>query len=252
MNHEPLSSTCCQRPFPSATSSVSRGPVWIVDVDAERQLRSPIGAFDLQERRAVRAFLLMRVVEQQRATQRVAVVENDGAARVLELGHRRVGNRTAVHSAGLPNQRAYGVEVMNRVIENLEPLGALQKFPEVPRLLYDEPHFDVDNLTELAAGDEIAERQHVRAEAELEIHRRDRPRSRQILDDRPGRGQVFSHRLLNEHRRSSRQLFQHAGNLIAGNGDVKDRVRAAGCLGERGEARSKRRSASRFHARPRC
>ena len=118
---------------------------------------APVRAFDLQERRAVRTFLLVRVVEQQRAAQRVAVVENDRAARVLELGHRRMRDGAAVHAARLSDERPYRVEVVNRVVEDFEARRTLEKLPQVPRLLHDQPHFDVDDLAELAAGQQIAQ-----------------------------------------------------------------------------------------------
>ena len=183
----------------------------------------------------MRPVLLVRMVEQQRATQRVAIVENNRAARVLELGHRRVRNGAAVHAAGLPHQRADRVEVVNRVIEDLETRRALEKFPELPRLLYDEAHFDVYDIAELAAPQQIAKRQHIRAETKLEIHRRDKAALAADVDDRARRGEILAHRFLNQDRRAARQLAQHADNLVAWNGKIEDRIRCGRRLGQRRE-----------------
>src|SRR5687767_5154348 len=96
------------------------------------------------------ALLLMRVVEQERAAQLIAVVEDDRAARVLELGHRWMRHRTAVDAPRLSDQRAYRVEIMNRVIQNLESRRPFEKLPQVPRLLHHEAHFDVDDVAKLS------------------------------------------------------------------------------------------------------
>ncbi len=83
------------------------------------------------------------------------------------------------------------------------------------------------------AADQIAQRQHVRAEAKLKIHCGDEPQIAADVQDRPRGREIFAHRLLNQHRRAARQVFQHARDLIAGNGDIEDRIRRTGRFGER-------------------
>ena len=74
-------------------------------------------------------------------------------------------------------------------------------------------------------GQQIAKREHVRAEAQLKIHRGDETELAADGDDRSCRGEIFAHRLLNEHGRAARQLFQHAGDLIARHRHVEHGIR---------------------------
>jgi hypothetical protein len=107
-----------------------------------------------------------------------------------------------------------------------------EKLPEVPWLFYDQPDFDIDNLPELACGQQVAKREHARAESQLKIHRGDETELAADADDRSRRREIFAHRLLDEHSRAARQLLQHAGNLIAGHGEVENSVGRPGRLGK--------------------
>ena len=176
MNHEPLNvdrlpAAVLERHF----ERVAR-PVRVIDVDAERQLRRALRAFDFQERCAVRALLLVRVVEQQRAAQRVAVVENDRAARVLELGHRRMRDGAAVHAARLSRpapESCRGSESSGRGSR-----GAARRSRNVQRChgCFTTSRTSMSTISPSSRrGQQIAKRQHVRAETQLKIHRRDQP-----------------------------------------------------------------------------
>ena len=70
--------------------------------------------------------------------------------------------------------------------------------------------------------EQIAERQHVRAEAQLKIHRRGQSPLAAHVADFARHGEVLAHRLLDQDGRAFRQTAQHAEDLIAGDGDVED------------------------------
>src|SRR5262249_60510088 len=96
----------------------------------------------------MRAVLGMRVIERQRTADASAVTEDDRAPRIEKGAEGRVWNRPAVHPQRLARDRAYGVEVMNRVIQDLEARRAAQEIPLLPRLAIDDAHFDVGDVAE--------------------------------------------------------------------------------------------------------
>ena len=86
--------------------------------------------------------------------------------------------------------------------------------------------------SELPPGEEGGKREHVWTESELKIRRGDETKGAANADDRSCRGEIFAHRLLDEHRCAPRQLLQYARNLISGHGEVEHSIRGASRLGE--------------------
>ena len=126
---------------------------------------------------------------------------------------------------------------------------------DLPRLPHLQPHLDVDDLAERAARQQIAQRQHVRAEAQLKVHRRGQPPLAAHVADLARHGQVLAHRLLDQDGRAFRKAAQHAEHLIAGHGDVEDdRAVSAGLAGlgqravDRGDAEALRHPCRRVEA----
>ena len=98
----------------------------------------------------------MRVVEDERAADALAVVEDDRAARVAQPRQLRVGDRATIHTLGLSRNRSNRVQVVDRVIRNLQTRRALEKRPVVPRLVDDDAHVDVHQRAEHTLIDEVA------------------------------------------------------------------------------------------------
>ncbi len=120
VNHEPRSGTGStgRRAPPPAVGPAVR----IVQIHAHRQHGGAFETLDLEHRRTVARVVIVRVVERERAAEAVAVVENDRAARVGELSERRdVRTDLAVDATRLTRDRPDRVEVVNRMVENLQP-----------------------------------------------------------------------------------------------------------------------------------
>src|SRR5262249_270490 len=115
------------------------------------------------------------------------------------------------------------VEVVDRVIQDFETRRVFEKRPQLPRLLDDDPDFDVDDVAEDAAGDEIAERNHVGTESQLEVESGGKIAFPADGENLPGGGEIFAHRLLHKHTRSVWESREHAQNLIARYGHVEHR-----------------------------
>src|SRR6266849_6520641 len=160
------------------------------------------------------------VIQRQRAADAIAVVEDDRAPRVGELRERRMADDATVHAVRLTREPADGVEVVDRVIRHFEPSRRLEERPEMPWLIDDDAYVDVEDGADRAARKQIAERQDIRAEAQLKIDRRSELTLAARGADRLGRREILSHRLLHQDRRPARKLVENLENLIAWDGDV--------------------------------
>ena len=65
-----------------------------------------------------------------------------------------------------------------------------------------QPHLDVGDLPERPLPDQVLDREHVRAEAKLEVDRRGQPAVLAGLQDRARGIETLTHRLLNEDGRA--------------------------------------------------
>ena len=169
--------------------------------------------------------LTMRVIQHQRAAEAVAVIKNDRAARVPKLRQRRVCDDPAVDAARLAGNRSNDIEIVNRVIQHLETGTAFQERPLLPRLPRHEPHFDVGDLAQPIARQQILQGQYVRAEPQLKVDRGDERTLATHLEDPPRGVEMLAHRLLNENRRLRRQPAQDAGDLVARHRNVENDIR---------------------------
>ena len=151
MNHDPRSGT----DVPPAAVEGDLQPIGrtgrVIEVHAERRHRRAGGAFDFDQRRAVRRVLAMNVVERQRAADPIAVVQDDRAPRVAK-GFRGPGcgsarQCTPTRFARQPPDR---VEIVDRVVQHLEPGRAGEERPLLPRLAIDDADLDVGDLAEAA------------------------------------------------------------------------------------------------------
>ena len=166
----------------------------------------------------------MGVVHDERTAQRVAVVEDDRAARVAQLWRVRMSDRPAVGSLRLAGDRADRIQIVDRVVHELEPRCADHEFPEVPRLLDHQAEIDIGQSAELLSIEQGAQRQHRWAESELQIHGRSHLPILAAPQDAPRFFQIAAHRLLHQDRRSVRQFLENPDNLIAGHGKVENRA----------------------------
>src|SRR6516162_3705838 len=114
----------------------------------------------------------MGVVQRQAGSDPVIIVKDDRASRIAELNHLRMGNSFAIDSAGLAEQKPDRIEIMNRVIENLEAWRPFQELPQLPRLPIDQSNLDIGHCPQGALFKEVAECQHVWTEAQLKVDRR--------------------------------------------------------------------------------
>jgi hypothetical protein len=94
---------------------------------------------------------------------------------------------------------------------------------------------EVGHLTEPAPGERIAQRQHVRAEAELEVDGRAEPARAAGARDRPRVRQVPPERLLDQDRCALGQRGHEALDLVRRHGDVEERAGLGDGGLERGE-----------------
>ena len=78
------------------------------------------------------------------------------------------------------------------------------------------------------ASEQVAEREHIRAEAQLKVDGGRQVARTAALANRRGSGQVWPHRLLNEDGTACGKLRQDSENLIARDGKVVDHVLARG------------------------
>ena len=69
-----------------------------------------------------------------------------------------------------------------------------------------------------------AQRQHRRAEAELQVHRRGHLALLAAPQDAPRLGEIAAHRLLHQDADAVRQLLEDPDDLVAGHGKVEDRA----------------------------
>ena len=72
----------------------------------------------------------MQVIQHQAAPNPVAIIKDDRASRIAVLGHLGMRDGFAMNSLRLAKQKPDRVEIMNRMIENLEPRSALQERPK--------------------------------------------------------------------------------------------------------------------------
>ena len=129
----------------------------------------------------------------------------------------------AVHADRLAGDPADRVEVVDRVVEQLEPRRPLEKRPQVPGLVDDDADVDVDERRRARRRDhEVVQRQHAGTEAQLEVHAAVSCRSAQHARIRVAVGEVLAHRLLDQHRGALRELLEDADDLIAGHGEIED------------------------------
>jgi hypothetical protein len=132
----------------------------------------------------------------------------------------------AVHAVRLTGKRANRVEIVNRVVQDLETRCAAQERPLRPWLSIDDAHFDVGHRAEPPIPDQTGQYEHVRTEAQLKVDRRHQPPVAAGLEDQPCRVEVLAHRLLNQNRRAFRQPADDRHDLIAGDCDVEYRIAA--------------------------
>ena len=116
---------------------------------------------------------------------------------------------------------------MDRVHQHLEPRHALQERPVAPRRVQVEPHLDVGDVAEQAARQRVAQRQHVRREAQLEVDGGDELPLAAEVADALRVVEVAAHRLLDEHRGAGRQAFEDAGDCRAA--ERRRRTRRPAC-----------------------
>ena len=76
--------------------------------------------------------------------------------------------------------------------------------------------------------EQIAQREHVRAEAQLEVDRGGQLALAAAGAGSPRVGEVPAHRLLDQHGGAAGQLLEDAEDLIAGDGEVEDGVARRG------------------------
>src|SRR5207247_5584714 len=158
----------------------------------------------------------------------IAVVQDDRAARVAKRSERRMRDRATVDAARLAGERSNHVEVVNGVIQHLEPRRVLQKRPLLPRLSVDHADFDVRQLAEPPLLDQLTERDHVRAEAQLKIDGGGQAAIVTRGEDAPRAVEVLAHRFLNQQRRAFRQPLDDALDLIARHGEIEHDIAARG------------------------
>ncbi len=174
----------------------------------------------------------MDVVQRERTADAIAVVEDDRAARVRESLELRVRNRAAVDRSRLSGDRANRVQVVDGVIEHFEPWRALQERPLFPRLPVNDAHLDIAQLANRLAIDQVPQCEHVRAEAQLKIHRGGEPSFAAQLENGACRRQIIAHRFLDQDRSARRKATKDRKDLVARHGDVEHRVGHRGGVGE--------------------
>ncbi len=179
----------------------------------------------------------MGVIHHQRAAELVAVVEDDRASGVAELRRVRMRDRLAVDAARLTGNAANGIEVVDRVVDQLEPRRADHERPQMPRLFDHEVQIDVGQLAERAALEQRPKRQHRRAEAQLQVDRRGHAARLAGAENPAGFFEIAPHRLLDQHGGAVRQLLEDADDLIARQGQVEHRLRHARRVAQRGQGR---------------
>src|SRR4029079_10947346 len=89
-------------------------------------------------------------------------------------------------------------EVVDRVVRDLEAGEALHEGPVIPRRAEAEAHLGVSDLAEKAAADRLAEREHVRGEAELEVDGGSELALAADRDDAAGLGEIAAEGLLDQ------------------------------------------------------
>jgi len=193
----------------------------------------------------------MRVVERQGATNAVSIIENGRASRITELAQGWMPDGTAPDTVRLSGDRANRVQVVNRVVEHLEARRPLQKRPLLPWLAVDDSQLDVGELSEGTAPDEIAKRDHIRAEAQLEVHGGYQLSLTAHGENLPGAVEIDAERFLQEHRRPSRQTAEDAQRLISWHRNVEHRVSNSSSLRKAGIHRPDRCLAGRRAGRVR-
>jgi hypothetical protein len=130
----------------------------------------------------------------------------------------------AIGAGRLAGNHPDRIEVVDRVIDQLEPRRADREPPQVPRLIDDEAQIDVSERAEPAL-EERAQRQQRRAESQLQVHRgRHAPRFT-APENLSRLFEVPAHRLLHQHRGAVRQLLEDARDLIARHRQVEYGIR---------------------------
>ena len=119
------------------------------------------------------------------------------------------------------------------MVRKLQSRHALEKWPQVPRLVDDDPHVDIDERAQRIAAQQIAQRQHAGTEAKLKV---DGGNHATVVDAGPDSlcsREVCAHGLLHEDDGPAGQLLQHFERPIARHRDVVDHVRGRTRLGQR-------------------
>ena len=146
-----------------------------------------------------------------------------------ELASSRVRDaRGSRRRRGSPAIAADRVEVVDRVVEHFEPRRALRGTSRAATAARSTMRTSMSTSSPSAAAiEQIAQRQHVRAEAQLEVHRRgEPPLAAAARESRapPARSSPIGFWISTGS--AARQPAQDAENLVAGHGEVEHRVRA--------------------------
>ena len=157
--------------------------------------------------------------------------------RVCATVWRGMADRLGVHAAGVAEQLADQVEIVDRMHGDLDARRLEQERPQLPRRGERQPGIEVDDLAEPALGDGVLQRQHHRREAQLEIDRGLELLGAADLEDRGRLGEIAAHRLLDQRHRAVGQRLQHIGMTRRRRGKVEDRVLDGGRLLDRAEGR---------------
>src|SRR4030095_17220600 len=94
----------------------------------------------------------------------------------------------------------------------------------MPRLIDDDADIEIDDGAEFVASDEVAHREHVRAEAQLKVDRGGETAFATAGADGSSRREVRSHRLLDQGGGAGRKPGEDGQDLIARDGDVEHRI----------------------------
>ena len=133
--------------------------------------------------------------------------------------------RQAADRPRLAEEAADQVDVVDRVVLDLEPRRFLQEVPELPGRVHRDPRLHRVKLADGAALDQLAREQAVGREAQLVVDGGHQALGAAAVADGAGAGEVLAHRLLEQDRGAVRELLQGAEQGTGREGEVEDRVR---------------------------
>ena len=151
----------------------------------------------------------MAVIRSDKDALILPIIKCDHALRCRKLRRQRAPHRLRIHPGRIAEPRPHQIHIVNRVIQNLQSRRRLQKAPQLPRHMHADRNLHIVQLPQRASLYERPRPHHVRSPAQLKVHRCYQPLPAAHLQNLNRLLKRLTHRLLQQHRRTIRQLRQN-------------------------------------------